>query len=320
MSDQVLVTGAAGFVGSHLCEALLSQGRRVIGIDCLTDNYDERIKRENLAGLVGQDGFELVEQSLNDADLGALVDRVSHIFHLAAQPGVRQSWHERFDEYVDANVIATHKLCEAARGKPIKRFVYASSSSVYGDTAELPMSESHPTRPYSPYGVTKLSGEHLCLLYRRNYGLPAVALRFFTVYGPRQRPDMAFHIFMKSVLDGKPIDVLGNGSQTRDFTYIADIIAANLAAMDYDGEEAVFNIGGGSCVTLNDAIDTLVDIMPESAEVRYSDRVKGDVMHTHADISAAQRELGYAPKVALDEGLDRELQWVRKIHQKLVNY
>jgi len=257
---------------------------------------------------------------LNNVDVDALVGDAEYVFHLAALPGVRQSWQERFDDYIDANIRATHRLCEALRGKPVKRLVYASSSSVYGETTELPMSESHPTRPFSPYGVTKLSGEQLCLLYRKNFGVPAVALRFFTVYGPRQRPDMAFHKFIKAGLEGRAIEVYGNGAQTRDFTFVADVVDANLRAMEYDGEEAVFNIGGGSRVPLNSAIDIIVNLMPGQVDVRFTDRVEGDVTHTYADISAAVRELGYSPKMKIDEGLDREIQWVTSIHKKLINY
>jgi len=301
-------------------EALLSRGYRVTGIDCLTDNYDARIKRDNLSALAEADGFRFIEESLNDIALDDLVADTDYVFHLAAQPGVRQSWHERFDDYIDANIRATHRLCEAARGKALKRFVYASSSSVYGETTELPMNESHPTRPFSPYGVTKLSGEQLCLLYRKNFGLPAVALRFFTVFGPRQRPDMAFHKFIKNALEGKPIEVYGNGSQTRDFTFVADVVEANLGAMTYDGDEAVFNIGGGARVPLNSAIDVLVNLLPDPVDVRFADRVEGDVTHTYADITAAARAFGYAPKTGMDEGLDREIRWVRSISRKLVNY
>lgn len=320
MSAAVIVTGAAGFIGSHLCEALLDRGCTVRGIDAFSDNYDVRIKRRNAAALSAHDNFKLIEGSLIDIDLGGALSGVEYIFHLAAQPGVRDSWHERFDEYVDANIRATHRLCETVRGKDIKRFVYASSSSVYGETTMLPMSEAHPTRPLSPYGVTKLSGENLSLLYRKNYGLPVVALRFFTVYGPRQRPDMVFHRFIKLALDGKPVPVYGNGTQTRDFTYIDDIIDANLRAMDYSGAEPVFNVGGGTRMTLNAALDILGTLVPGGLDVQYEARAMGDVTHTYADIALVHKELGYAPSANIEEGLAREVEWVRAIKEELKNY
>ncbi len=319
MSDKVIVTGAAGFIGSHLCESLLESGRRVVGVDSFNPYYDARIKRSNVSGILDKENFELIERSLNDVDLEGLVSDADCVFHLAAQPGVRNSWAAQFEEYIDSNIRATQRLCEACRGKSLKRFVYASSSSVYGETAELPMDEAHVTRPHSPYGVTKLSGEALCLLYKKNYGLPVVSLRFFTVYGPRQRPDMAFHKFIAGALDGNPIEVFGNGSQTRDFTYVADIVNANLRAMDYDGRESVFNIGGGSRVTLNVALDILTGNLPRTGEMNvvYKEPIKGDVMHTYADISLAKRELGYSPETGLEEGIKREIEWVKSLNKML---
>lgn len=314
------MTGAAGFIGSHLCEALLDDGHEVVGIDCFTSNYDVLIKKRNISGLRGNDRFKLIEASLTDMDLAAAVEDADYVFHQAAQPGVRDSWHERFDEYVDANIRATHRLCEACRGGGVKRFLYAGSSSVYGETAQLPMAESHPTRPLSPYGVTKLSGEALCLLYRQNYGLPVVSLRYFTVFGPRQRADMAFHKFIKNALCGRPIEIYGNGTQTRDFTFVSDIVRANLLAMTYDGAETVFNIGGGSRITLNGVLDVLLDALPEKSEVRYADAVKGDVSHTYADISLAAGQLGYAPKASLEESIHLEVEWIRSLHGAVPGY
>jgi UDP-glucose 4-epimerase len=312
MDDKVVVTGAAGFIGSHLCEALVGGGFHVVGVDSFNPNYDVRIKRSNLFSLAGNPRFELLEGSINDVDLDSVLSGARFVFHLAAQAGVRDSWERRFGEYIDSNIRATQVLCEACRGKPIERFVYASSSSVYGDTAALPMNESHPTRPHSPYGVTKLAGEALCLLYKRNFGLPVVALRFFTVYGPRQRPDMAFHKFISAAFDGKPLRVYGNGAQTRDFTFVSDIVAANLVAMRYEGTESVFNVGGGSRIALSAALEVLAAGIGgrARAQIVFEEPVKGDVMHTYADISLARRELGYAPRVALEEGLVREIDWI----------
>jgi len=319
MPEKVVVTGAAGFIGSHLCESLLEEGFLVTGIDSFTPYYDLRIKRGNVASLVKHPRFELIEKSINDMDLDAALSDTAVVYHLAAQPGVRASWAEKFDEYIDSNIRATQRLCEACRGRPLRRFVYASSSSVYGDTAQLPMGEDHPTRPHSPYGVTKLSGEALCLLYRKNFGLPVVALRFFTVYGPRQRPDMAFHRFIAAALDGNPIEVYGNGTQTRDFTFISDIVDANLRAMRYEGSESVFNVGGGSRIALSAALDILTVALRAGGVVQvvFEDAVKGDVMHTYADIERARRELGYSPKVTLEEGIAREVEWVSSIRRQL---
>jgi nucleoside-diphosphate-sugar epimerase len=315
---KTLVTGAAGFIGSHLSESLLAKGFDVIGVDSLCTNYDIRFKRENLAAFEKKSGFSLVESDLNDLDLGAILEGVDYVFHLAAQAGVRDSWRSQFDSYVDANIRATQRLCEAARDKSVRRFVYASSSSVYGETQELPMSETHPTCPVSPYGVTKLSGEALCLLYRSNFGLPVVALRFFTVFGPRQRPDMAFHRFIRAGLHEQPVAVFGNGLQTRDFTFVSDIVEACTLAMDYDGEESVFNVGGGTRIALNTALDIISGILPAGLDVRYEDRAKGDVSHTYADISLARGELGYAPKTTVEEGLALEAEWLQSTLKRMI--
>jgi len=319
MSDKVVVTGAAGFIGSHLCESLLGMDFHVVGIDSFNANYDVRIKRANVAAALRHGRFELVEGSINDLDLTSVLSGAACVFHLAAQAGVRDSWSERFDEYIDSNIRATQKLCEACRGKALGRFVYASSSSVYGDTAALPMNENHPTKPFSPYGVTKLSGEALCLLYKRNFGVPVVALRFFTVYGPRQRPDMAFHKFIAGSLDGKAMEVYGDGTQTRDFTYVSDIVDANLRAMRYRGDGSVFNIGGGSRVALGRVLEILSSELSRRVPVQvvFKDRVEGDVMHTYADISLAARELGYSPKVTLEEGIAREIEWIVSLRRTL---
>jgi UDP-glucose 4-epimerase len=314
---KTLVTGAAGFIGSHLSESLLAKGFEVVGVDSLCANYDVRFKRANLEDLEKQRGFSLVEQDLNELDLDGLLRGVDYVFHMAARAGVRDSWNTLFDGYVDANIRATQRLCEAARDKGTKRFVYASSSSVYGETQQLPMSESHPTRPVSPYGVTKLSGEALCLLYKANCGLPVVALRFFTVFGPRQRPDMAFHRFIRAGLEEEPVSVFGNGTQTRDFTFVADIVEACTLAMDYEGEASVFNVGGGTRLALNTALDIISSVVPKGLDVRYEDRAKGDVTHTYADISLAREELGYAPKTTVEEGLALETEWLRATYRRL---
>jgi len=317
MSDRILITGAAGFIGSHLAGRLLDAGHSVTGIDCFTDYYDIRIKQANIESLLSNDRFRFVGESINSVDLEGLLDGVAVVYHQAAQAGVRASWGEQFDTYIDSNIRATQRLCEAAKGRGIRRFIYASSSSVYGETAQLPMGESHTTRPVSPYGVTKLDAENLCLLYGRNHALPVVCLRYFTVYGPRQRPDMAFHRFIRSALTSAPIDIYGTGEQTRDFTFIDDIISANLAAMDYQGSEQVFNIGGGSRVSVNRVLDIIGSLTKKELDVRYQDRQHGDVTHTYADITLAAAELGYQPQVELEDGISREVDWVRSMYRKL---
>ena len=313
MADKVLVTGVAGFIGSHIAEALLASGRDVVGIDSMTDYYDVRLKQRNLDLLTPHDGFRFVPESINETNLDALFDGVETVFHQAAQAGVRASWGTQFENYIDCNIRATQRLCEAARDKPIKKFVYASSSSVYGETAELPMREDAPVRPVSPYGVTKLDAENMCLLYRKSYGLPAVCLRYFTVYGPRQRPDMAFHRFLKGAMSGQPIEIYGNGEQTRDFTHVSDIVAANLQAMAYNGTGTVFNIGGGSRVSVNHVLDVIGRYAQGEFDVRYKDRERGDVSHTYADTTLARSELGFEPGMTLEEGIASEAEWLKSI-------
>lgn len=317
MSAKVLVTGAAGFIGSHLSERLLAEGYEVIGVDSLTDYYDTRIKQANLQELRPNPKFTFYQQSLNEMDLHELLEGVTVIFHQAAQAGVRASWGQRFEEYIDSNIRTTQRLCEAAKKMPIRRFVFAGSSSVYGETTQLPMSESHSVHPVSPYGVSKLAGENLCLLYKKNYNLPIVSLRYFTVFGPRQRPDMAFHSFIRSARKGAPIEVYGNGSQTRDFTYVADIVEANMLAMKYKGDDSVFNIGGGSRISLNSALDILNDTGSYRFDIVYKDVSKGDVSHTYADIQLAKTELGFEPTMKFDQGIAYEVEWVENMLAKL---
>ena len=316
MAETILVTGAAGFIGSHLCHRLLSDGHQVVGVDNLSDYYDIRLKRDNLGGLIENDRFVFHERSLNDIDLAAVLEGVTVVFHQAAQAGVRASWGKQFEIYIDANIRATQNLLEAVKEHPLRRFVFAGSSSVYGETSQLPMCESHPTRPVSPYGVTKLSAENLCLLYRKNYQVPVVCLRYFTVYGPRQRPDMAFHHFLRTARRGEPLAVFGNGTQTRDFTFIDDIVEANLLAMVYPGDESVFNIGGGSRVALNRVLDILQDLCGERFEIHYQEACRGDVTHTYADIRLAAKELGYSPRVSIGDGLARQCEWFNQMAKK----
>lgn len=310
MSGKALVTGAAGFIGSHLCERLVSDGWTVTGIDCFTDYYDPRRKRENISGLIGSKEFTLVEEDLNSCDLSPHLDGVSCVFHLAAQAGVRRSWGAEFSHYIDSNILATQKLLEAMKDTGIL-IVYSSSSSVYGDTRDLPMREEHVTSPVSPYGATKLSAEHLCELYRVNFGVRYAALRYFTVYGPRQRPDMAFSRFTMAALAGGEIEVYGDGKQTRDFTFVLDAVEANMLASRYEGDGDIFNIGGGSRSSVLDVIEIIRRETGGDPAVRFMEKARGDVLDTWADTSKAARELGFKPTIGLEEGLKREIEWYR---------
>jgi nucleoside-diphosphate-sugar epimerase len=306
---RALVTGCAGFIGSHLTEALLAAGHDVLGVDCFTDNYDAARKHANLAAASEHPGFELRRLDLADAPLDALVGACDAVFHLAAEPGVRSSWGTRFDRYLRNNLAATQRLLEAATATPSKRFVYASSSSIYGDAERLPTPEDVAPAPFSPYGATKLAAEHLCRLYHGNLGLETVGLRYFSVYGPRQRPDMAFERFCRAAVRGEQLTVYGDGEQTRDFTFVGDAVEATLAAAWTPGVGGrVYNVGGGSQVRLNDALALLAELAGP-LDVRYAERERGDVRSTGADVARARAELGWRPRVSFEDGFRAELAW-----------
>ncbi len=310
-----LVTGAAGFIGSRLSLRLLHEGYKVIGIDSFTDYYARELKEQNLALLQGLQGFLFLSEDINSLDLVKWIQEVDVVFHLAAQAGVRSSWGTHFSVYTQNNIVATQSLLEAAKESGIEKFVYASSSSVYGASPDLPSKETSPTLPYSPYGVSKLAAEHLCTLYAANYGVPTVSLRFFTVYGPGQRPDMAFHKFFKALAQDQPITVFGNGEQTRDFTYIDDIIDANLAALTHGRPGEVYNVGGGHRRILKDLFPIFENVSGRTLRLEWQNPQKGDVLHTSADIEKAARDLGYAPRTTLEDGLEEEWKWIKKVYQ-----
>jgi UDP-glucose 4-epimerase len=309
--DRILVTGCAGFIGSSLTDRLLAAGHSVVGIDSFEDYYARADKERNLVGALDDERFTLVEQDLVEADLARLVDGVSCVYHLAAQAGVRASWGSSFDVYARNNVLATQRLLEASRAAGVPKLVYASSSSVYGDQDELPLREDMTPRPRSPYGVTKLAGEHLCLLYQANYGLDTVALRFFTVYGPRQRPDMAFNRFIRAIVADEEIAVYGDGSQTRDFTFIDDIVDGLVRAPRAPAG-AVMNLGGGNRVTLMDTLSTLGEILGRTPRLRFQPVEAGDVRDTWADVTAAETLIDYRPTTGLADGLARECEWMAR--------
>jgi UDP-glucose 4-epimerase len=310
---KALVTGAAGFIGSHLTGALLDDGAEVTGLDCMTDYYPRPIKEGNLEENRSRSGFSFVEARIQDADLSALLDGVTHVFHLAAQAGVRKSWGSDFRIYTSNNVDATQQLLEACVGRPLRRFVYASSSSLYGDNVPIPMREDALPQPVSPYGVTKLAAEQLGYLYFANHGVPATALRYFTVYGPRQRPDMAFHRFIRAVLDNTPITLYGDGEQTRDFTYVADAVAATRAAGERGVPGRAYNVGGGSRVSMNQVIDIIGRVAGRPLDVRREPAQKGDMRDTYADTTLARTDLGFAPSVTLEQGIEAEYRWLSSV-------
>jgi UDP-glucose 4-epimerase len=307
---KALVTGGAGFIGSHLSERLLDQGAQVTALDCFTDYYPRAIKEANIAALRTRAGYRFVETSIADADLASLLDDTTHVFHLAAQAGVRKSWGREFQVYTTLNVDATQILLEACVGRPIERVVYASSSSVYGDEAPLPMREEIPLHPVSPYGVTKLAAEQLCHLYFVNHGVPTVSLRYFTVYGPRQRPDMGFHRFFSAIIDGRPLVQYGDGLQTRDFTYVADAAWATHMAAVRGVPGRVYNIGGGSRVSLRDVFAMLGRVTGREIRIDRQPTQKGDMRDTYADTTRAKADLGFVPSVTLEEGLRAMYRWM----------
>ncbi|MEV7192247.1 NAD-dependent epimerase/dehydratase family protein [Streptomyces sp. NPDC093510] len=298
---RAVVTGAAGFIGSHLCAHLLAAGDSVLGIDMLTDYYDPALKERNLRDLIPHPSFTFHRVDLLEAALEPLVDGADVVYHLAGQPGVRPSWGKDFELYARRNVLASQRLLEAVRDRPLRKFVYASSSSVYGDAPVIPTDESVCPRPLTPYGVTKLSAEHLCEIYRITFGLPAVSLRLFSVYGPRQRPDMALARLIEAALTGGPFPLYGNGEQIRDFTYVHDVVTAmrDAAGSSFTG---VANLGGDAPVSMKHAIAAVERLVgPVNLDPRPGSH--GDARRTAADIALAARAFGYRPRTELDDGL-----------------
>lgn len=304
---KALVTGCAGFIGSNLTDRLLDLSYKVIGIDCFTDYYSRSIKESNISNALKNSNFKLIEDDISKKDDFPEVD---YVFHLAAQAGVRASWGKSFEVYTKNNIEATQKLLEFYKHINLKKFVYSSSSSVYGD-AELPMKEDSLLKPVSPYGASKLAAEHLCYLYWKNYNVPTVSLRYFTVYGPRQRPDMAIHKFIEAVLNKKQITIYGDGTQTRDFTYVDDVVNANLLAAESNTNGEVFNIGGGNRITVNCLIVEIERITGQKANVRYIEQQKGDVRDTLADVDRGQYILGWQAETRITKGLERYIDWVK---------
>jgi UDP-glucose 4-epimerase len=310
---KALVTGVAGFIGSTLAERLLADGADVVGIDCFTDYYARAVKERNLAGLLRAPRFRFLESTIQASDLPSLLDDRTHVFHLAAQAGVRKSWGRDFAVYTVNNIEATQVLLEACCGRTrLERVVYASSSSVYGDHVAIPMQEDALPQPVSPYGVTKLAAEQLCYLYFANYRVPTVSLRYFTVYGPRQRPDMGFHRFLRATIRGEPITLYGDGEQTRDFTFVHDAVEATASAGTRGVPGRVYNIGGGSRVSINEVIDMIGRVAGRRPIVAGDAAQKGDMRHTFADTRLARTDLAFQPKVGLEQGLRAEYTWLKE--------
>ena len=311
-----IVTGVAGFIGSHLAETLLQQGENVIGVDQLNDYYDPQLKQNNLVILKAYTGFKFIHADIQALDWQNLLKSVEVVYHQAAQAGVRASWGEGFRNYTEKNINATQIILEAAKQtESLKRIVYASSSSIYGNAATMPTPETLCPQPVSPYGITKLAGERLCWLYQQNFNVPVTALRYFTVYGPRQRPDMAFHKFFQAAIADRAIDIYGDGQQTRDYTFVSDIVAANLAAgREHGAIGEVFNIGGGSRIALIELLEMMERVMGQPIKRHNLENAVGDARHTSADITKAQKILGYAPQVSLLEGLTQEWHWLKGLY------
>ncbi len=310
--SKVLVTGAAGFIGSHLVDRLLEAGYEVAGLDCFTDYYSPEVKRRNLSRALAHERFTPIEGDLLQLDLDDLIRGMDGVAHLAGEPGVRSSWGERFPTYLERNVQTTQRLLEAASRGGLEHFVYASSSSIYGSSDGGPVAEDGTFRPASPYGMSKVAAEELVRLYARERGVTSTVLRYFTVYGPRQRPEMALSRFISAISSGEPVEVFGDGSQAREMTYVSDVVEATVAALQTKPKEPArtYNVGGGTRTTVGKLVNLVGETLGERPEVRYCPPVPGDVLATWANLGRSRRELGYEPRVSLEEGVERQVRWV----------
>jgi UDP-glucuronate 4-epimerase len=312
----ILVTGAAGFIGSHLCERLVKdKENNVVGVDTFIGPTPTPIKQHNLIQLQNHPQFRFIQRDLLTTDLTDLLSGIDVIYHLAGMPGVRSSWGKDFDPYVTNNILLTQRLLEVAKEMPLKKFIYASTSSIYGEM-DGKVSENTLPVPLSPYGITKLSGEHLCHVYQKSHHVPVVITRFFTVYGPRQRPDMAFHRFIKQILNEDSLTIFGDGTQSRDFTYISDCVEGITSILHHDHlVGTTLNIGGKERSSVNDIISLIEEITGKTAKKQYFPKISGEPKHTWADISVANKLLNYDPKVSLKEGLTYEIDYIRSLYQ-----
>lgn len=303
----VLVTGCAGFIGSNLTDKLLDEGYCVIGIDCFTEYYPVKIKKQNLRSALKNENFTFIESDiLNTKDF----PNVDYIFHHAAQAGVRSSWGKSFEVYTRNNIIATQRLLEYYKDKDIKKFIFASSSSIYGDVKDFPIKEDATKNPISPYGVTKLAAENLCYLYYKNYDIPVITLRYFTVYGNRQRPDMGIYKFIDAAIKGNEITIYGDGEQTRDFTYVSDVVKANLQSSKCDVDCISLNIGGGSRISIIELLKIIEKSVGKQIIIKYIENQKGDVKDTYANITLAREIIGYKPEVDIEVGIEKQVEYM----------
>lgn len=307
----VLVTGAAGFIGSHLADRLLADGVQVTGIDDFDPYYDRAIKERNVAAARQQAGFRFVEADINAVDLDDVMRGVDRVVHLAAKAGVRGSWGASFDSYLDANVRTTQRLLEACRRNPVALFLYGGSASVYGDEALEPVDETYVGTPHSPYGLTKWAAEKLAFTYRAVFGVPVASARIFSCYGPRERPDKAIQIFLAAARDGRPITVHGDGSQLRDFTYVGDVVDGLVRALERQPDGAIFNLARGATRPLSDVLTAIRTVTGRDLDIAYGPRQDGDVRVTAGVIERARLLLGYDPRVDLEEGIARQWELVR---------
>ncbi len=305
------MTGVAGFIGSSLAEKLLKENFKVVGIDCFTDYYSKNIKKKNLTNCLKNEHFTFIQKNILELDLEPIIKNSQFLFHQAAQPGVRASWGKQFKIYVKDNIMTTQKILESAKKeKNLEKIVLASSSSVYGNQEGKMIEESTLTKPVSPYGATKLAAENLGNLYAENFDLPVISLRYFTVYGPRQRPDMAFSKFIRSNISNKEIEVFGDGNQIRDFTYISDIVEANILSMNSSSKSGIFNIGGGSIHSVNQILEMIKNITGNENIIKFKPKQNGDVFKTESDIEKARKNLNYSPKINIKKGLENQFQWI----------
>lgn len=313
----ILVTGAAGFIGSNLCEILLRKGYKVLGIDCFLKNYPEWIKQFNLRNCLGNPDFIFLESNILDPNITKLIEglRVDCLVHLADIPGVTTCSEVNFDEYIKHNITATQRLLEAVKNKGIKKLIYASSSTVYGENGEISMSEIQNPKPISLYGVSKLAGETLCHYYGYTYGIDIDVLRFFTVYGPNQRPDMAFHRFIKNMLLEEEIVIYGDGNQKRDFIFIDDICSIMLEIIDKEIKEEIMNIGGGVSLSVQESIGIIEKLLSRKAKIKYIDPIEGEQLITHANVEKLERIMTLDNRTDIYDGLKMEIDYIKKLYK-----